>query len=61
MIVCKPGGNLYTAREYGDFVFRFEFKLTPGGNNGLAVRAPIGGGAYDGNGAPDSGEHRRSV
>ncbi|NIA12684.1 MAG: DUF1080 domain-containing protein [Nitrospiraceae bacterium] len=48
MIVCKPGGNLYTAREYGDFVFRFEFKLTPGGNNGLAVRAPIGGGAYDG-------------
>ena len=48
MIVCKPGGNLYTAREYGDFVFQFEFKLTPGGNNGLAVRAPIGGGAYDG-------------
>ncbi len=47
-LVCKPGGNLYTEKEYGDFVFRFEFQLTPGGNNGLAVRAPIGGGAYDG-------------
>jgi len=48
VLVCKPGGNLYTAKEYGDFVFRFEFKLTPGANNGLAVRAPIGGGAYNG-------------
>jgi len=47
-MVCKPGGNLYTEKEYGDFVFRFEFQLSPGGNNGLAVRAPIGGGAYDG-------------
>lgn len=47
-MVCKPGGNLYTEKEYGDFVLRFEFKLSPGGNNGLAVRAPIGGGAYDG-------------
>ena len=47
-LVCKPGGNLYTQEEYGDFVLRFEFLLTPGGNNGLAVRAPIGGGSYDG-------------
>ena len=47
-LICKPGGNLYTEKEYGDFVFRFEFQLTPGGNNGLAVRAPIGGGSYDG-------------
>ncbi|MGD8499133.1 MAG: DUF1080 domain-containing protein, partial [Phycisphaerales bacterium] len=32
-IVVEPklgGGNLYTAREYGDFIMRFEFKLTPG-------------------------------
>jgi hypothetical protein len=42
LIVCKPGGNLNTAGEYGDFVFRFEFKLTPGANNGLGIRAPLG-------------------
>ena len=48
VLVCRPGGNLYTEGEFGDFVFRFEFKLTPGGNNGLAVRAPVGGGAYNG-------------
>lgn len=48
LLVCKPGGNLYTEKEYGNFVFHFEFKLTPAANNGLAVRAPIGGGAYNG-------------
>ena len=48
VMACKPGGNLYTEQEYGDFIFHFEFKLTPGANNGLAVRAPIGGGAYNG-------------
>ena len=47
-LICKPGGNLFSVIEYGDFVFRFEFLLPPGGNNGLAVRAPIGGGAYNG-------------
>jgi hypothetical protein len=41
-IVCKPGkgGVLHTAAEYGDFVARVEFKLPPGGNNGLAIRYP---------------------
>jgi hypothetical protein len=41
-IVCKPGkgGVLHTKAEYGDFVARFEFKLPPGGNNGLALRYP---------------------
>ncbi len=39
-LVCKPGGKLYTARQYSDFVMRFEFKLTPGANNGLGVRTP---------------------
>ncbi|HEX3869651.1 MAG TPA: DUF1080 domain-containing protein [Pirellulales bacterium] len=41
-IVCKPkkGGNLLTKDEYGDFVVRCEFKLPPGGNNGLVLRAP---------------------
>ncbi|MFB3788607.1 MAG: family 16 glycoside hydrolase [bacterium] len=48
-IVCKPGGNLYTEKEYRDFAFRFEFKLTPGANNGLGIRAPLeGDSAYRG-------------
>ncbi len=48
-IVCKPGGNLFTEQEYSDFVFRFEFKLTPGANNGIGIRAPLtGNAAYDG-------------
>jgi HEAT repeat protein len=37
--------NLYTAREYGDFQFRFEFQLTPGANSGVAIRAPREGDA----------------
>ena len=43
-IYCKQkgGGNLYTAKEYGDFVFRFEFKLTAGANNGIGIRTPRG-------------------
>jgi hypothetical protein len=45
----KGGGNLYTAEQYGNFIFRFEFKLTPGANNGLAIRAPVKGNpAYEG-------------
>jgi hypothetical protein len=43
-MVCKPGGNVYTAKDYGDFVLRFEFKLTPGGNNGLGIRMAPGKG-----------------
>jgi hypothetical protein len=45
VLVCKKegGGNLFTAKEYADFVLRFEFKLEAGGNNGLAVRAPLEG------------------
>lgn len=41
-IRCKPGkgGVLHTADEYGDFVARVEFKVPPGGNNGLAIRYP---------------------
>lgn len=47
----KPGsrGNLYTRKEYKDFVFRFEFKLTPEANNGVGIRAPLeGDAAYTG-------------
>jgi hypothetical protein len=41
-IVCKPkkGGNIYTIEEYEDFVVRLEYRLPPGGNNGLAIRYP---------------------
>jgi hypothetical protein len=44
-IVCKEkgGGNLYTQKEYGDFHLRFEFKLTPGANNGIGIRTPLEG------------------
>ncbi len=39
------GGNLYTKDEYGNFIFRFEFQLTPGANNGLGIRTPMEGDA----------------
>ena len=41
----EDGGNLYTAKEYADFVFRFEFKLTENANNGIGIRAPLQGDA----------------
>jgi len=47
-IVIRPkkgGGKLYTEKEYSDFIFRFEFKLTPGANNGLGIRTPLTGNA----------------
>ncbi len=41
-IVCQPhkGGTIFTKEEYADFRARLEFKLPPGGNNGLAIRYP---------------------
>lgn len=48
-IVCKPGGNLYTEKQYSDFVLRFDFMLTDGANNGLGIRTRPGvNAAYDG-------------
>jgi hypothetical protein len=42
-------GNLYSKEQFSDFVFRFEFQLTPGANNGLVIRAPMeGDAAYTG-------------
>ncbi|MDW3649819.1 MAG: DUF1080 domain-containing protein [Bacteroidia bacterium] len=50
MIVIDPagggsGGNLYTEKEYSNFVLQFEFQLTPGANNGLGIHAPLEGDA----------------
>lgn len=44
---CKKGagGKLLTEQEFSDFVLRFEFRLTPGANNGLGIRAPVDGDA----------------
>jgi len=44
-IICRPdgGGNLYTEKEYANFVFRFEFKQSPGANNGVGIRTPMQG------------------
>lgn len=43
------GANIYTEQEYDDFAFRFRFKLEPGSNNGIAIRAPLtGDAAYQG-------------
>lgn len=39
------GGNLYSKKEYGNFVLRFEFQLTPAANNGLGIRTPMEGDA----------------
>ncbi len=51
-LICDPtkeGGNVYTEKEYSNFILRFEFKLAPGANNGLGIRAPLeGDSAYKG-------------
>jgi hypothetical protein len=41
----EDGGNLYTEKEYANFVFRFEFRLTENANNGIGIRAPLEGDA----------------
>lgn len=44
-IQCLPGkgGNLLTEKEFSDFELRMEFRLPPGGNNGVGLRAPAQG------------------
>lgn len=34
------GGNLVTEKQYANFVLRFEYRLEPGGNNGIGIRYP---------------------
>jgi hypothetical protein len=38
-------GDLYTKETYSDFIYRFDFQLTPGANNGIGVHAPLEGDA----------------
>ncbi|MSO23352.1 MAG: DUF1080 domain-containing protein [Acidobacteria bacterium] len=50
-LVCSPdgGGNLFTVKEFANFVFRFEFRTEPAGNNGVGIRSPLtGDAAYQG-------------
>ena len=49
-IVCTPEGrNLATERIYANYALDFEFKLPPGGNNGIGIHYPLtGDAAYDG-------------
>ena len=44
-IRCRSGhgGLLLTDEEYANFIARLEFRLPPGGNNGLAIRSPLKG------------------
>jgi len=44
VLMSKPGagGNLFYNQELTNFIFRFEFKLDEGGNNGVGLRAPVG-------------------
>lgn len=44
-IVCKQGkgGDLLTKDEFENGIIRVEFKLPKAGNNGIALRTPLGG------------------
>jgi hypothetical protein len=42
MIVCGKGGGgwLGTEKDYANFELRLQYRLTPGGNSGVYIRAP---------------------
>ena len=42
-IQCRKGhgGLLLTTEDFDNFIVRVEFRLPPGGNNGLAIRSPL--------------------
>ena len=49
VLTCRGGGNVYlpgpdggSPDDWGNFALRFEFKLPPGGNNGVGLRCERG-------------------
>ena len=42
ILTCRGGGNVYLPGEHENFALRFEFKLPPGGNNGVGLRCERG-------------------
>ena len=43
----KAGGWIGTKKTYTDFIIELEYKLTPGGNSGIYLRAPKEGRPYE--------------
>lgn len=43
LLVCPQdgGGYLFTQGQHDDFSLRFEFRLSKGANNGVAIRSPL--------------------
>jgi hypothetical protein len=43
VLICKSDGHthIFTEQEYGNFILRLQFKLDPGGNNGIGIRAKV--------------------
>ena len=43
ILICPAtgGGNLFSVKEYSDFILRFEFRLQEGSNNGVGIRSPL--------------------
>ena len=42
-LICKKTGkvHIFTKKEYGNFILRFQFKLDPGANNGVGIRTKV--------------------
>ena len=45
LLVCPAdgGGNLFTEREFANFILRLDFRMEPDSNNGVGIRAPYEG------------------
>ena len=50
MCTGLKGTWLRSREQYGDFNFRFEYRLKPGGNSGIYLRVPADGAHREGGG-----------
>ncbi|HWQ54026.1 MAG TPA: DUF1080 domain-containing protein [Bryobacteraceae bacterium] len=43
ILLCPPdgGGNIFTTKEYANFVLRLEYRMEEDTNNGVGIRSPI--------------------